>query len=240
MPGHQLRIDATLLKINYQLIHILDEGVVKNLKKSAEVTFSCNRQDKACNFQFWVAGSESFYCSMSDCEFTGTQELKISKNTTTITCKHMSCKCIPGRSLCGEPGQIDLSEWMTDADEGPTGPATFSCIELPNDTGGNHTCRFEEPHMNDLVSLISKEPYFALACVSGECLHTSQVPGYARSPAVAAFPAYVVAMMILAAVGFVIAVVFSISALQRRSERMVFVDGDMDDFDSYGNEEISK
>jgi hypothetical protein len=50
---------------------IPDEGVVKNLKKSAEVTFTCDRKVAQCDFQFWVAGVESFYCHMSDCQYSG-------------------------------------------------------------------------------------------------------------------------------------------------------------------------
>ena len=61
----------------------------------------------------------------------------------------------------------------------------------------------------------------------------SQVPGYTRPVGGgASFPMHVVALMIVFAVGFVLVVIIGITTLQRRSERMVFVDGD--DHDDMG------
>ncbi|KAJ3126590.1 hypothetical protein HK101_005730, partial [Irineochytrium annulatum] len=134
----------------------------------------------------------------------------------------MACKCLPKRTLCGEPGSIDLTDWMVDKDEGPTGPMTYTCFEELGDNG-NHTCKFEEPHMNDLISLISQEDYFSLACVAGECLHATQIPGYTPPTPRNSFSPLVIGLMMTGGVGIVVLVLVGVSWLQARTERARFV-----------------
>ncbi|KAJ3413932.1 hypothetical protein HDV05_007300 [Chytridiales sp. JEL 0842] len=156
---------------------------------------------------------------MDECHYNG--EHYPEKNVTSIKCDKMSCKCLPNRALCGEPGSIDLTDWMTDKEEGPTGPATYICEELPGDNG-NHTCKFQEPHMNDLISLISEEDYFSLACVSGECMHVTQVPGYTRPVPSSFFTPVVIFVMTALGLGLVGGVLLLLSWLQRKAEQQQF------------------
>lgn len=72
-----------------------------------QVTFSCNKLDSTCDFQFWTAQVESFYCSLDAC--TTRVENGYDSNTTVYQCEHMKCSCVPGRFICGEDGSI--SEW---------------------------------------------------------------------------------------------------------------------------------
>ncbi|KAJ3330156.1 hypothetical protein HDU76_006308 [Blyttiomyces sp. JEL0837] len=181
---------------NFMQCQVTNEGVIERLRKSAEVTFTCDRREAECEFQFWVQGRESFYCHMSDCQYNG--EHKVNKNTTTIRCEHMSCKCLPNRLLCGEPGSIDLTDWMVDKDEGPTGPVTYSCDEVEGDNG-KRSCKFE-----------------------GECLHVTQVPGYVRPLPTTAFTPLVIGLMTAVGLGLVALVLFAISYFQTQSERMQF------------------
>ncbi|KAJ3212142.1 hypothetical protein HDU67_004012 [Dinochytrium kinnereticum] len=191
---------------NFMQCQVTNEGVVKNLKKSAEVTFTC----------------DSWY-GESDIESSSNRPLEQlpAKNISTYSCDKMSCRCLPNRTLCGEAGSIDLSDWMTDDEEGPTGPMTYTCVEAPNDNS-NHSCKFEEPHMNSLISLISKEDYFSLACVAGECLHVTQIPGYTPPTPGTAFTPFMIGLMMVVGLGIVAMVLISITWFQTRSERSQF------------------
>jgi len=147
-----------------------------------QVTFSCDKQDATCDFQFWTAQVESFYCALDTCKtevITG-----YDSNVTSYQCKKMKCSCVPGRFICGEDGSVGrylaLWNWLgaeTGLDIGDflkeeiKGPATFSCK-----TGAG--CKFEEPAMNQLINDIFGDQYISLTCEGGECLHYSQVPGY--------------------------------------------------------------
>ncbi|KAJ3069853.1 hypothetical protein HDU98_007087 [Podochytrium sp. JEL0797] len=204
---------------------VTNEGVVRNLKKSAEVTFTCSKHDASCAFQFWVAGSESFYCALNNCAFTTLHEH--AKNKSTVACKNLDCRCLPGKTLCGEPGSIDLTDWMIDPDEGPTGPATFTCDET--ETFSNHSCKFQEPHMTTLIRLISQEDYFALSCNAGECMHVTQVPGYVRPPPRNVFSPLAVGILITSGLAIALVIFFSITLLQNRRGGGVLLDNDEDD-----------
>ena len=149
-----------------------------------QVTFSCDRSDSTCAFQFWTAQIESFYCALQGCS----SEIKhgYDTNTTVYACDTIQCSCIPGRFICGEDGSVgefqrpyfksilpivrrtDISDFLT---EEIKGPAKFSCK-----TGAG--CKFEEPAMNQLINDIFGDGYISLECQGGECLHYSQVPGY--------------------------------------------------------------
>ncbi|KAJ3106354.1 hypothetical protein HDU96_008245 [Phlyctochytrium bullatum] len=76
--------------------------------------------------------------------------------------------------------------------------------------------------MNDLISLISKEDYFSLACISGECLHVTQIPGYTPPSPGTAFTPFVIGAMMVAGLGIVVLVLFAISWFQNTSERAQF------------------
>lgn len=166
-------------------IFVVDRKILDQLDgRKPEVTFSCNKEDGTCQFQFWAAQVESFYCGLSRC----TSELKhdYDYNTTLYSCEKMECRCVPGRFICGENGSVgkgdlslynlrshrslppDIHEYF---EEDIKGPATFSCK-----TGSQ--CTFEEPAMNELILTFFGDPYITLNCQSGECLHISQVPGY--------------------------------------------------------------
>ncbi|TPX68950.1 hypothetical protein CcCBS67573_g07015 [Chytriomyces confervae] len=202
---------------NHMFCKVTNEGVVRNLKRPAEVTFTCNKETASCNFQFWVEGSESFYCGMSKCAFT--RKEAHDRNSSVVACEHLDCKCLPGKILCGEPGSIDLSDWMKDPDEGPTGPATVTCEE--GYAGAmNHSCRLQEPHMTTLVRLISKEDYFALSCDAGQCLHYTQIPGYTRPGLKNAFSPLVIGILMATGLGLALAIFGAIFFLQNRRESL--------------------
>lgn len=150
----------------HQMCDVTNKKIVDILDgKKPQVTFSCDREDSSCNFQFWIAQKESFYCDLTQCDFF--HDLKT--NTSRYECKDVACKCIPGRMLCGESGSIDISDFLT---ETITGPGDFSCdLEDKN-------CRFSEPSMNDLILSVFGDKYITLHCESGECVHYSEIPGY--------------------------------------------------------------
>ena len=62
---------------------------------------------------------------------------------------------------------IDIGDFLKQQIKGP---AKFSCQ--------SHSCKFEEPAMNDLINQIFGDAYISVTCDGGECLHYSQVPGY--------------------------------------------------------------
>lgn len=147
---------------NSKIIAILDG-------KKPQATFSCDRANLLCDFQFWIDQKESFYCDLNQCDF----KYDLKSNTTNYKCQEVACKCLPDRMLCGEAGSIDISEFLT---ETIAGPGDFTCdINKRN-------CRFSEPSMNDLILLVFGDPYITLHCKSGECIHKSQIPGYDLPP----------------------------------------------------------
>ncbi|KAI0733596.1 hypothetical protein C8Q72DRAFT_812041 [Fomitopsis betulina] len=156
---------------NHQMCAVTNRKILDMLPdRPPEVTFSCNNMDSTCQFQFWTAQEESFYCALDTCTFG--MESGYDSNTTHYNCEHMQCKCVPGRFICGENGSVDISDFLTDEIKGP---ASFSCK-----TGSG--CRFEEPAMNELIDTMFGDRYITLQCDSGECLHYSQVPGYEPPP----------------------------------------------------------
>lgn len=140
-----------------------------------QVTFSCDKLDNTCSFQFWTAQVESFYCALDECS----SEIQhgYDTNTTTYACEHVKCSCVPGRFICGEDGSVDITDFLS---EEIRGPAAFSCKTQQG-------CKFEEPAMNDLILTIFGDPFISLQCDGGECLHYSQVPGYVVSELASSF-----------------------------------------------------
>lgn len=69
-----------------------------------QVTFSCDSGNSTCDFQFWTAQVESFYCALDTCE--STRKIGYDYNTTLYTCDNIKCSCVPGRFICGEDGSV--------------------------------------------------------------------------------------------------------------------------------------
>ncbi|KAF7289666.1 ABC transporter protein [Mycena chlorophos] len=157
---------------NHQMCNVTNRKIIDQVgaDRPVQVTFSCDKQDAECQFQFWVDQKESFYCALDQC--TSRPSNEYATNGTTYDCEHIKCNCIPGRFICGEDGSVNIDDFLK---EEIRGPAKFSCRS-------GSGCRFEEPAMNDLISDIFGDPYITLECQGGECLHFSQVPGYVRPP----------------------------------------------------------
>ncbi|KAL1758636.1 hypothetical protein FB107DRAFT_258437 [Schizophyllum commune] len=154
---------------NHQMCDVTNRKILDMLPdRPPQVTFSCDAPSKSCDFQFWTAQQESFYCGLDEC--VSSRETTYDKNTTTYNCEKIQCSCIPGRFICGEAGSVDISDFLK---EDIKGPAKFSCES-------GHGCKFEEPAMNGLITDIFGDSYITLNCQGGECLHYSQVPGYVR------------------------------------------------------------
>ncbi|KAI0080990.1 hypothetical protein K474DRAFT_1614475 [Panus rudis PR-1116 ss-1] len=156
---------------NHQICNVTNRKILDQLDgRKPEVTFSCNKEEASCQFQFWAAEVESFYCGLSECE----SELRVGydSNTTYYKCEKMQCRCVPGRFICGENGSVDIHEYFEDYIKGP---AEFTCKT------GEH-CSFSEDAMNELILTFFGDPHITLTCDSGECLHYSQVPGYVQPP----------------------------------------------------------
>lgn len=154
----------------HQMCDVTNPKIVEILAgKKPQVTFSCNKTDASCNFQFWIAQKESFYCGLDSCKLN----YDLSTNTSHYQCENVKCKCIPGRMLCGENGSIDISEFLTETIQGP---GDYSCDVSKKD------CKFSEPSMNDLIMSVFGDPYITLHCNSGECVHYSEIPGYFSPP----------------------------------------------------------
>ncbi|KAF9384519.1 hypothetical protein BGX21_001280, partial [Mortierella sp. AD011] len=134
------------------------------------ITFSCNQPNKTCDFQFWVAQEESFYCHLDECSFG--QDVKFDDTITTYKCQNIECSCIPDRMLCGKDGSVNIDDFLS---EEIHGPAEFTCTD-------DKKCTFEEPAMNELILTMFGDPAIYLSCSSGECLHYTQVPGFTRPP----------------------------------------------------------
>ncbi|KAG0672485.1 putative ATP-dependent permease [Maudiozyma exigua] len=153
----------------YQGCNVTNEKILQILNgKLPQATFSCDKKQDNCNFQFWIDEIESFYCELDTCQFN----YDINSNSSHYTCENVECKCLPDTMLCGANGSIDIGEFLT---EEIKGPGDFICdLDSKN-------CKFSEPAMNDLITTIFGDPYITLHCESGECLHYSEIPGY-KSP----------------------------------------------------------
>ncbi|OWB69511.1 hypothetical protein B5S30_g4927 [[Candida] boidinii] len=157
---------GVIVKKFHQMCDVTNKKIVDILNgKKPQVTFSCNKTSEMCDFQFWIAEEESFYCELSKCDF----QYDLVKNITHYKCDEVACKCLPEKMLCGESGSIDISDFLTETIKGP---GDFSC-----DLNDNN-CKFSEPSMNDLINNVFGDPYITLNCKSGECLHASEIPGF--------------------------------------------------------------
>lgn len=157
---------GVIVKKFHQMCDVTNQKIIEILKgKKPQATFSCNKTEGLCDFQFWIAQNELFYCDLSECDY----QFDLKANTTHYRCENVACKCLPGRMLCGEKGSIDISDFLTETIKGP---GDFSCDIVKN------KCKFSEPLMNDLIELVFGDPYITLECKSGECLHKSEIPGW--------------------------------------------------------------
>ena len=102
------------------------------------LTLSCKNSTQNCNFQFWSGSKESFFCNLDQCQFRS--DFKSNRNTSSITCSHIECGCIPDRLLCRSSEPPDLSEWFP-SEDGPKGPAQIDCVE-PNADDPTRKCTF--------------------------------------------------------------------------------------------------
>ncbi|KAF9945375.1 hypothetical protein BGZ70_003863, partial [Mortierella alpina] len=157
---------------NFQQCDVTNRKILDTLgpDQPPAITFSCNQQNKTCDFQFWVAEEESFYCHLDECQFE--QDVKYDDTKTTYKCKKIKCSCIPDKMLCGKDGSVNIDDFLADEIQGP---ADFVCTD-------DNRCTFEEPAMNELIMTMFGDPAIYLNCHSGECLHYTQVPGFTRPP----------------------------------------------------------
>ncbi|KAF8829784.1 hypothetical protein HHX47_DHR2000225 [Lentinula edodes] len=171
---------------NHQMCDVTNRKILDQVgdNRPVQVTFSCDKNEATCSFQFWVDEIESFYCGLDECSSEITPGYDF--NTTSYKCDKLQCKCVPGRFICGQDGSVDISDFLT---EEIKGPASFSCTSggdigsgpsFGGDTSNN--CKFSEAAMNQLINDVFGDPYITLTCDGGECLHYSQVPGYVRPP----------------------------------------------------------
>jgi ABC-type lipoprotein export system ATPase subunit len=198
------------VKENFQMCDVTNRKILDQLKeRKPQVTFSCEAEDKTCNFQFWVDHVESFYCGLDTCDWA--LETDYDKNTTHYKCENINCKCIPGRMLCGEEGSIDIGEFLK---ESIKGPATFSSVST---VGGSKEdgSKFQEPEMDNLIKSVFGDESITLKCSSGECIHKTEVPGYQRPVKKINTP--LIAGVIAGCALFVVAVILGLWYQSRRS-----------------------
>ncbi|KAK3072271.1 FAD-dependent urate hydroxylase [Teratosphaeriaceae sp. CCFEE 6253] len=196
---------------NYQMCDITNRKIVDQLKeKKPQATFSCNADRAECNFQFWVAEKESFYCALDTCAWKAAATE--TQNSSTYRCENIQCQCIPGRLLCGAENSIDIGDFL---DQEIRGPATFSTVHSQNarDDGS----KFSEPAMNGLISSVFGDESIQLQCHSGECLYRTEIPGYSRPIKKINTP--LIAGVIAGCALFVVAVILLVFFLGRRKTR---------------------
>lgn len=195
---------------SFQECDVTNQKIVDMLPdRPPKVTFSCDKSDATCNFQFWIGERESFYCGLEECDES--IEIGSNSNRTTTDCKKVACKCIPERMLCGESGSIDISDFLT---EEIKGPGKMAC---KTEADGVRKCRFEEPGMNGLINDVFGDEAIFLSCASGECIHYSQVPGY-QTPVAPPKPVLWVGISAVAAIGIVILSVYMLWVLGRHDK----------------------
>ncbi|KAL2863800.1 putative ATP-dependent permease ADP1 [Aspergillus lucknowensis] len=198
------------VKENFQMCDVTNRKIVDQLKeRKPQVTFSCEAEDKTCNFQFWVGQVESFYCGLDNCEWG--LETDYNQNRTNYRCENIQCKCIPGRMLCGEEGSIDIGEFLKESIKGPATFSSQSTVGGSKDDGS----KFQEPAMDDLIKSVFGDESITLQCSSGECLHKSEVPGYQRPVKKINTP--LIAGVIAGCALFVVAVILGLWYQSRRS-----------------------
>ncbi len=202
--------EGVTVRQNFQMCDVTNRKILDQLKeRTPQVTFSCEAEDKTCNFQFWVGQVESFYCGLDTCEWG--LDTDYNQNTTHYKCENIQCKCIPGRMLCGEEGSIDIGDFLSESIKGPATFSTTSTIGGSEDDGS----KFKEPAMDDLIKSVFGDKSITLQCSSGECVHKTEVPGYQRPVKKINTP--LIAGVIAGCALFVVAVILGLWYMSRRS-----------------------
>ena len=216
MPGDQKDEgvcfkDGLVVNENWQMCNITNRKIIDQLKNDGlpQATFTCNAERETCDFQFWVDQLESFYCGLDTCSWD--RDETETRNTTTYKCENIKCRCIPGRMLCGKDGFVDIGEFL---DNSIAGPATFRSISTEGGSSEDGS-KFTEPAMNDLISSMFGDESIFLQCRGGECLHTTELPGYERPIKKINTP--LIAGVISGCALFIVAVILLIFVLSRRS-----------------------
>lgn len=202
--------EGVVVKENFQMCDITNRKILDQLKEQVpQATFSCNAEQETCNFQFWVDEKESFYCGLDTCKWDA--QIEENRNTTSYKCENISCRCIPGRFLCGEEGSIDIGDFL---EEEIKGPASF---RTQRTQGGSYSdgSIFSEPAMNGLISNVFGDESIFLKCHSGECLHMTEVPGYEKPVKKINTP--LIAGVIAGCGIFVVALILLVFFLSRRT-----------------------
>jgi ABC-type multidrug transport system ATPase subunit len=159
----------------------------------------------------WVDQKESFYCALEDCK-SGVEILG-NGNQTAYACEHISCRCVPGRMLCGENGSIDLGDFL---EQEIKGPATFTTKQTD---GGSPEDRseFSEPAMDNLISSVFGDRKIFLQCHAGECIHESEIPGHEKPIKTINTP--LIAAIIAGCSLFIVVVILLVWYLSRRQNK---------------------
>lgn len=98
---------------NHQMCNVTNRKILDMLPdRPPQITFSCNKEDAKCQFQFWTAQVESFFCELDQC--ISSFEPGSTANVTKYECEKIQCKCVPGRFICGEDGSISECNPMTE------------------------------------------------------------------------------------------------------------------------------
>ncbi|KJZ77577.1 hypothetical protein HIM_03301 [Hirsutella minnesotensis 3608] len=206
--------NGEVVKNNHQNCRVTNKQITALLgKQIPEVTFSCQKKERDCDFQFWVDAVESFYCHLTDCDSSA--NFDDSQNSTSYRCGAISCSCIPGRMLCGKDGSIDLGEFLKQSIHGPAG------FECSSKAGGTHNCAFKEPEMDKLIHQLIGDSSILLDCRAGECLYETEVPGYRRPVKQINTP--LIAGVIAGCALFVVAVIILTWFLSRRKLKYGFI-----------------
>ncbi|KAL6716547.1 FAD-dependent urate hydroxylase [Lecanora helva] len=202
--------DGVVVKENHQMCDITNRKILDQLKeRTPQATFSCNAEDDTCNFQFWTGKVESFFCGLDTCSFSSKNEYN--RNTTHYKCENIKCACIPGRMLCGEPGSIDIGDFL---DQSIKGPASFSSVKTEGGSSSDGS-KFEEPAMNGLIKSVFGDESITMQCSWGECVYRTDVPGYTRPVKEINTP--LIAGVIAGCGLFVVLVILLVWYLSRRS-----------------------
>ncbi|KAJ2460697.1 (ABC) transporter [Coemansia sp. RSA 2424] len=146
---------------NKDLSRYLPEGI------TPKMTFGCNKNSSSCDAQFWVNGKEAFYCDLGHCSIGKWG----AASTAAIACQKMTCRCIPGRFLCGNYG-LDISSVLNEIE----GPVDIKCHD-----DGFSNCFIREPAIKRTLTSLIGDDALNMMCSVGQCAHYSQIPGYQKT-----------------------------------------------------------